>query len=342
MKILIYSDLHISKTSSILPALEGKYSFRQNMIIKTGEYIKSLITEHNPDLIINLGDTFDQHTITSYDVDTASCFFNCFKDFNIPHYVLVGNHEMVNNDFNAVSILNNIDNITVIKQNQSIEIENSKLAFLPYCRYENILEFPEGDYLFAHQDIQGSVIRGDFKLPEGIEPSDLKNHYKLVFNGHIHKASIMDNIINVGSVTTHSFSDDNEGVPQCYLFDTETLNLQTFKPRICPLFRKIEVNNVEELDGYVKALDKNYKYILHIVCPYNFKQSILDYINSNNDIIINSRINTIVDKEEKFQESSEINLKSNVDIKQTFKDFLNQTELKYPINYYEQILKEIN
>ena len=90
MKIFLYSDLHISKNSSILPnsSENNNYTYRQNMIVKTGEYLASIIKKENPDLIINLGDTFDQHTITSYDVKIASEFFKCFNSINIPHFVL--------------------------------------------------------------------------------------------------------------------------------------------------------------------------------------------------------------------------------------------------------------
>ena len=64
MRILMYSDLHISKTSSILPLSSDnpKYSYRQNMIIETGKYLANLVKQEKPDMIINLGDTFDQHT----------------------------------------------------------------------------------------------------------------------------------------------------------------------------------------------------------------------------------------------------------------------------------------
>ena len=45
MKIFIYSDLHISKTSSILPLVSSndKYTYRQNMIIELGEYLANII-----------------------------------------------------------------------------------------------------------------------------------------------------------------------------------------------------------------------------------------------------------------------------------------------------------
>ena len=341
MKIFLYSDLHISRTSSIMPidVDNSKYTFRQQMIINLGNYMAEIIKEEKPDLIINCGDSYDQHTITSYDIDVASEFFKCFQNLNIDHYVLVGNHEMVNQNFNAISLLNNINGIKVIDEPCTI----GELAFLPYCNYKEILEFPEGKFLFSHQDIQGSLIRGEFALPEGISTDVLKEKYKLVFNGHIHKSSINQNVVNVGSISTHSFSDDNDSVPQCYIFDTETLDLKVFKPTMCPLFRKYEMKDqMNDLYTYIDSLDKNYKYIVHVVCPFELKEQVKLYLQGN-ELILNSRISTRIKKEDKQEaEVEQINLQANIDIKQSFKEFLDTIDLKYPKDMYLEILKGVN
>ena len=349
MKILLYSDLHISRTSSILPIGDDiKYTFRQKMIIETGKYLANLADEEKVDLIINLGDTFDQHTVTSYDVDTASEFFECFRYINKPHLVLVGNHEMINQQFNAIKLAGNINNITVINTPCIIDTktcliseESIDLAFLPYCDYKDIFDFPKGNFLFSHQDIQGSSIRGDFKLPDGINPNDLKSFYKLVFNGHIHKPSIEGNIINVGSITTHSFSDDEDSVPQCYIFDTNTLDLRIFKPTICPLFRRVDIETIEDLKSFISNLDQKYKYILHTVSPFEIKNEVKTLIEEKyKDLILTFRLNVkiekVIDRNDENQES--INLQSNIDIKQTFLDFLNTVDLKFSKSLYEEVL----
>ena len=362
MKIFMYSDLHISKTSSILPltSSNSKYTYRQNMIIETGKYLAEIIDEVKPNLIINLGDTFDQHTITSYDIDVASEFFKCFRYINIPHLVLVGNHEMINYDYNAIKILSNIDNITVITEPSTVdldfiaslhpdsvvtsqsanrEMESTKIA-LPYMEYKDILEFPDGDFLFSHIDIMGMKIRGDYELPEGVSAEQLSK-YKLVFNGHIHKPSIKGNVVNVGSISTHSFSDDNDAVPQCYVFDTNTLNLQTYKPTMCPLFRKVEVSTEDELVYYLNYLDKNYKYVLQITCQFEIKEAIKELI-SKAEFVIGNRLNVKVDNSKKVEESTEAVVQSNVDIKKSFREFLDTTELKYPKELYLDVLGGID
>lgn len=364
MKLLLYSDLHISKTSSILPisAEKSKFSYRQNMIIETGKYLATVADENNVDMIINLGDTFDVHTITSYDIVTASEFFKCFRYINVPHIVLVGNHEMVNRDFNAVELLSNIDNITVITEPSSVNAgfiaslrhpdadlsntpksDNTVLAFLPYCNYRDILEFPDGEFLFSHQDIQGSSIRGDITLQDGINTATLKDKYKLVFNGHIHKSSIMGNIINVGSVTTHSFADDDLSVPQCYIFDTNTLDLTTFKPTICPLFRKLDVTDKFDLCKQLDSLDDSYKYVINCSCPYECKDDIKTILNTSAKVI-NHRLSTKIDKttESKDNKAEIILQQSNLDITQSFTDFLETVDIKFPKQLYLDIIKEVS
>lgn len=351
MRILLYSDLHISRTSSILPiGNDSKYTYRQQMIINTADWLSQIMVNERPDLIINCGDTFDQHTITSYDINVASKFFAMFSDrmkmnnIIIPHFVLVGNHEMINQNFNAISLLNNIEGIKVISEPTTWSTQGSEkldLAFLPYCNYNDVLSFPEGTYLFSHQDIQGSTIRGNFVMPEGLTSEQLKQ-YKLVFNGHIHKSSSMNNIINLGSVTTHSFSDDEEAVPQAYIFDTQTMNLQIFKNYNCPLFRKFNItHNLGDLCTFVDSLDPNYKYLLHVITPFECKENVKAYLDGN-AMILNSRINVKIEKEKESKEVEEINLQSNVDINQSFKEFLNITDLKYPKEMYLKILEGVN
>lgn len=358
MKIFIYSDLHISKTSSILPNTSDnpKYTYRQNMILETGKYLADIIDQVKPDMIINLGDTFDQHTVTSYDIKVASEFFKCFRYLNIPHLVLVGNHEMVNYDFNAIEILSNIDNITVISEPCTIDGNfiknlygnttnvpelNTQLALMPYMEFKDILNFPDGTYLFSHIDIMGIKIRGNFELPEGVSKEQLSK-YKLVFNGHIHRPSIKDNVVNVGSISTHSFSDDDECVPQCYLFDTETLDLTTYKPTTCPLFRKFEIcEDINELEQYISGLDSNYKYVLQVVCPFELKELVKSRL-SQSDKILSSRLNVRVDKTKQAQEKLDVTIQSNIDIVKSFKDFLKITELKYPEKLYLDILEGVD
>lgn len=251
---------------------------------------------------------------------------------------------MINSDFNAVALLNNIKNITVVSDPYSVEYNGIKLAFLPYCDYNYLLTYPEGDILFSHNDIQGSLIRGDFKLPDGIDTKTLKDRYKIVFNGHIHKPSIFDNVVNVGSITTHSFSDDNDFIPQCYIFNTDTMKIDNhIQSTACPLFRKIEVSNKEELN--TKILDfKNqqyYKFVLQVTCPFDMKEEVKEILD-NTDIVVSYRLSVKMNKTVKDINKPIIKSLNNMDIKNNFNEFLQTLDLKYPLDVYTTVLEEVN
>ncbi len=347
LKIFIYSDLHISKTSSILPlTFDDVYTYRQNMIIETGKFLVKQIKELNPDIIVNLGDTFDNHTLTSYDVNTASEFFKCFEDvINIPHYVLVGNHDMLNSKYNAVDLLDNINNIQVIKEPITLY---DNLAFMPYVDKVNINNMPEGTFLFSHLDIEGSTIRNNILLKEGISTKVLKEKYKLVFNGHIHRAGILDNVVNVGSITTHSFSDANDSVPQCYIFDTDTMDLNIIQSHCCPLFRKYNPDNMnvdvylDELEDYLSNLDLNYLYIIQCVCPYELKESVRELLADTMNVVCSKLSIKFSNEAQKVDKNKQdIEVLSNVDIVKSFKEFIATVDLKYSADMYLKVLDGI-
>lgn len=343
MRLFIYSDVHISRTSSILPIVSEMpdYTYRQNMIVKTAKWMSDLIKQNGIiDLIVNLGDTFDQNTLTSYDIDTASEFIKMFPK-NKPHLILCGNHEMLNGRYNALKLFDNIDGVDVVDTPTVIE----NLLFLPYCDYKDLdlSNYNGSKYAFMHHDIYGSQIAPDRTLDFGIEQDSLSKFTK-VFNGHVHASSKFSNIVNVGSVTTHSFADSPVSVPKCYIFDTYTQELQEFENYNCPLFRKVKVDTIQELKNY---LDKNvinsmWKYVLHIECDFEIKEEVADLIKGNKNIL-NYKITTkSIKQDEQVQTNTEnLVIESNLDIKQSFKDFLNTgVELRYPMNLFEEVVGE--
>lgn len=120
------------------------------------------------------------------------------------------------------------------------------------------------------------------------------------------------------------------------------MDLKTYKPTICPLFRKFNIqNNIQELKTYINSLDNNYKYIIHCVCPFEIKEEVKQYLDTEPKIL-NNRLNVKVTNKENIDNNNivNINLQSNIDITQTFKEFLDTIELKYPKQLYLDILQE--
>ena len=151
------------------------------------------------------------------------------------------------------------------------------------------------------------------------------------------------NILNVGSITTHSFADSSESYPKCYLFDTETQEIKEYSNINCPLFRKIKVDTLQELNDYLGncALNSVWKYILHVECNFDVKDEV-ENILQNNKALLNYKLTTKSIKQEGAEETpAEISLESNLDVKQSFKDFLNTgVELRYPMNLYNEVIGE--
>lgn len=342
MKLLLYSDVHISRTSSILPLVDSKnkdLTCRQQMLLDTSKWICELAQEHQVDAIINLGDTLDQHTITSYDIKILNEFFKNIQNVVVPHYVLLGNHEKLNNTYNAIELLQNINGVTIITEPTTLY--DGLLAFLPY--YDKVETLPKGEFLFSHNDIQGSVLRGNILLEKGIEVDSLKD-YKVVFNGHIHKSSRMNNIINVGSTTTHSFSDDNEQVPKCYIFDTDTLELTPYENICCPLFRSIEIETIDELKTVIENLDNRFKYVLKVTLPYDISEESKMILLKSDKLTTFKLVTKMVSKPEQvslLENKSTLNDSNSttLNITDKFNQFINTIETQYPKELYFNITK---
>lgn len=164
-----------------------------------------------------------------------------------------------------------------------------------------------------------------------------------MFNGHVHASSTFGNILNVGSITTHSFADSPEGYPKCYLFDTITQEIKEFSNINCPLFRKIKIDTLQELQNYLgnSVNGSVWKYVLHIDCNFDVKDGVENSL-QNNNAILNYKVTTKSIKQEGVESTpTEINLESNLDVKQSFKDFLNTgVELRYPMNLYNEVIGE--
>ena len=99
MKIGIYSDVHISRTSSIMPLYlneNSKYTLRLQNCINSMNEMYQTFENKNVDLIINCGDTFNSHTIS---VDEISSYLDINHKSFCKELVIVGNHDKYNNVF---------------------------------------------------------------------------------------------------------------------------------------------------------------------------------------------------------------------------------------------------
>ena len=240
MKIFCYTDLHWCKFSSVIRELSGKYSVRLEHLLNSINWAEKLAEDSRVDLIVNLGDFFDSPIIN----DTEMAAFSDIKWANIPHKVILGNHEIQNKNKELSSAhifkLLGFDLITEPKKEL---VDGVELCYLPYTFEYPSLNDLFGDYttkriVFSHNDIEGIQL-GGFTFDNGFSLSDISKNCDLFLNGHIHAKGEYGNMINLGNLCGQNFG-ENFAPHNAYILDTETLELEEFENPFSFNFYKLD------------------------------------------------------------------------------------------------------
>lgn len=344
-KYLIFSDLHASYNSSIMPLYceESKYTTRLQMIIDTLKWIFEIAQKENVDKIIFGGDWFDSHTVRSEELTAVTEAMSYYNN-EIPFIVITGNHDILdnNNDFYSSSILKNYESIQVYDKPTKIDNE---LSVLPYMKPQDIdydlLQSISNKILISHIDLRGSHLRPDYQMETGVDPELFAMNFERTFNGHIHTAEeLTPSVMNVGNCCSNSFSDSNSYIHGCIIFDSENNKYVRYYNPYTILFRSLSVNSLSEFISYTKKL-MSYKYILKIKVDSDLKNDIKNYIDSScNNIIACKFICNF--KLRNMDDSLKLQIDSD-SIVQDFVNFLESGEvnLKSNIKYYKDIMERI-
>ena len=363
MKLGIVADMHLAYTSSILPIYkkDSIHTTRLQYMIDTVKWYTKLFEEQGCDYIINLGDLTDSNILRSEEITALAEAYSDRNENSIEELYIIGNHDTLTDDhrFSTTSILNNIPKFKVYSEPAKVELvkgdEKLNVTMLPYMNWKKIdhefLKKWNSDILFSHIDIMGSSLYSTFGVDFGIDPELLCMYFNHVYNGHIHLQEKLkcskENIWNVGSLTSISFSDSNKYIPGAHIVDTKTGKFETIPNPFNILFRKLSVDSITSLKDKLSKLDKSYRYVLRIDVPYQLKEEIQKLIDKE-EYIIASRL--IIDRKSTFVESKEITNLDLVDqnnIKYKFIDFIKSfeddtgKELKYPVNSYVNLIGEL-
>ena len=259
MKLLLYSDLHFSTYSSILRSRGEKYSTRLEGLIKTLNWIEEQAVEEECNCICCLGDFFDKPELTSEEITALS-----EVKFNntIPHWMLVGNHEINAHNLSISSMhnFNLLKTFHVIDSIQKITFTNTDIYFLPYIfeqdrvpLHEIISKTGNKIIVLSHNDISG-IQMGQFKSTEGYNVQDIDANCDLFINGHLHNGEkITKKIINIGNISGQNFSEDAFKYDHnIIILDTDTLAYKYIQNPYAFNFYKLdftEENNIDLLNG---------------------------------------------------------------------------------------------
>ena len=237
MLIAICGDNHFSKSSSIVRGNGEKFSLRLENQIRSINWFENLAFS-SADMVVYLGDFFDKSTLDSEEL-TALNYINW--EPNLPHYMLVGNHEMGHNNlvYSSAHLFNLCKNLKVIDKVSFIDLsEELELCFLPYILEDNRLPLEEylkdrskrNRIILSHNDIKG-IQMGPIESPIGFTIDEIERNCDLFINGHLHNGSkVTSKIINCGNLTGQNFSEDAFKYDHVALIlDTDTLKVEVYE-----------------------------------------------------------------------------------------------------------------
>jgi len=185
--------------------------------------LKIVCEQHKFDRIVIAGDLMHYHERIFTQSLNKSLEFVSILSHYAPLDVIVGNHDMINNQQFLTSnhwlnVLKH-DNITVIEKPSVQVIDGFKIVLCPYVypgRFMEALEhcdWKTSNVIFAHQEFKGCKM-GAIVSKEGDEWNET---FPQVISGHIHdNQRPQQNIYYPGSPLQHSFGDTDKRVV-CYI-----------------------------------------------------------------------------------------------------------------------------
>ena len=225
MKVLFIGDPHLKIN-------------RFDLALQFLDWVTKLIEKEKPQLVVNLGDTFDTHAVLRSEV-TGEFMKHVYATIKTgAEYVyLIGNHDMYKpNDAKYHAMMSYKDKIQGLTVIDTIR-ELHGMTFVPY--QVNPDNFPKHTLpiCVAHQTFIGADY-GPIAAKEGVDPKSIAGA-EIIISGHIHKRSTLDEgrIRYYGSPFSQSVGDVDQ-VKGITIFDTVTYG-EKFIETPLPTWRRI-------------------------------------------------------------------------------------------------------
>lgn len=210
MKILAIGDPHIKSDNIIEFDLFEKR-------------LHSLIDRESPNFIVVLGDVLHYHEkLYTQSLNRAYSFLEKLGN-KTTTYVLVGNHDMINNQqflsdnhwMNGIKLWKN-SNVTIVDRAIKVEYNQHIFFLTPYVypgRFIEALETVSKDWknaslIFAHQEFKGCKM-GAIISEHG---DDWDEKFPMVISGHIHQNQTIKNVYYPGSALQHAFGESDKNI----------------------------------------------------------------------------------------------------------------------------------
>ncbi len=201
-------------------------------------------------IVVLLGDLFDSRSLLN--VKSINVVMNFIADLSSTNQILslVGNHDKYR-EFTSQCVISVYPGVTIIDQPITLEIGTQKCCFLPAIEDKLLAEthisaFPNGSYLFGHDDIEGFVYEGHGVKTEKAISFDMLSKFKKVIFGHIHKAQEYGNVIYLGS-TYHTRSVEANNKNRIGILDLDTSEISYVENKISPKYITLTYQDMQQV-----------------------------------------------------------------------------------------------
>lgn len=240
--------------------------------------LMDLIVERDPDYIVVLGDLLHTHErLHTTALNKAYEFIHKLRAMK-PTYVLVGNHDMENNQqyLNENHWMNGMKewgNVTIVDTVKSLKVNDELFMFVPYVpngRFEEALDTSSEDWrtasaIFAHQEFYGCKMGAIVS----VDGDKWNEKYPYVVSGHIHKKQqIQENVYYTGSAMQHAFGESEKNIIAYLEFKDGNHHLTEIDlelPR-----KRIVYKEVEDMEEYETPEETNDK--IKVTLSGNYEQ----------------------------------------------------------------------
>lgn len=244
-KILLIGDPHVRHTH----LTEGE------VLLK---WIEEVVEDTKPDLVVNLGDTFDDHAVIRAEcLSLVNSHVRRLTE-KTQLIMVLGNHDMWrpnSSSYHALEVFKDRKNVVVADSHTVVD----GITYIPYLPTGSAWPTIKTKVAITHNTFVGADF--GFKLAE--DGFDLgESACDVVISGHIHKKQNLRNVFYPGTPMAMSASDVDQ-VKGIHLFDTVT-NDVTFIESPFPMWKSFSFKV-----GVDKSLnlDDKHRWILKLVGP---------------------------------------------------------------------------
>jgi DNA repair exonuclease SbcCD nuclease subunit len=192
-------------------------------------WLDATIAAIKPDLVVNLGDTFDTHAVIRSEIMTEF-IRHVSKATEICDYVyLLGNHDMFKpNDAKYHALLHLKGLVPRLHIIDEITHGPWGISWVPYQHDPKNFPTKTQSICVAHQTFRGADY-GDITVKDGVDSSMVDAD--TIISGHIHKRQVLGKVIYPGSPFSQSVNDINQ-IKGVMLYDTESETYEFLESRL--------------------------------------------------------------------------------------------------------------